>query len=162
MNLVDHMAQITALLAGAMVISHAYLSGFKDRGFPGQPWAVRGCMLMLGLALWVRAGMIWPASQVVSYRYPHGHHVTNAECTVYVAFAVLLTVSFVHYFSSAHRWYAEGIDLGVDSRDVPDVKNVPDQIRDTLREEVPRALVSANTALLDGLSGPVKAHGGKK
>ena len=162
MNLVDYVALVCAVVGGTMVFCHAYLSGFKDRGFPGQPWPIRGGMLFLGLFLWLRAGLIYPAAHVVSERYPYGHHVTTTEMCVYGSFAVLLTMSFMHYFFSAHRWYAEGQDLYVSGNDKPTVKNVPDQIRETLREEVPRAMATANTALLDGLGGPVKPHGGKR
>jgi len=161
MNLVDYLGAISAILGGAMVFCHAYLSGFKDRGFPGQPWPIRGAMLFLGLFLWLRAGMVYPAAHTINERYPHGHHVTISEACVYGAFAVLLTLSFMHYFFSAHRWYAEGAELNIDPRDKPNVKTVPEQVVEAIREEMPKAAKVANSALLDGLGGPVKAHGGK-
>lgn len=161
MNLVDYVGAFSALLGGTMVFCHAYLSGFKERGFPGEPWPIRGAMLFLGLFLWLRACLVAAAAHVVSERYPHGHHVTPTEMCIYGALGVWLTMKLMHYFFSAHRWYAEGKDLMVADSDKPTVKNVPDQIRETLREEVPREMARANTALLDGLGGPVKPHGEK-
>lgn len=161
MNLVDYLGAISAIIGGAMVFCHAYLSGFKDRGFPGQPWPIRGAMLFLGLFLWLRAGMIYPAAHTISARYPNGHHVTTSEACVYGAFAVLLTFSLMHYFFSAHRWYAEGADLRIDPNDKPSMKPLPEQVKEAIREEMPKAAAASTTALLDGLGGPVKAHGGK-
>lgn len=162
MNLVDYLGAISAVIGGIMALSYAYLSGFKDRGFPGLPWLIRGLFLFLGMALWVRAGMIYPAAETVSWQYPHGHHVTLTEATIYGVFSVLKTALLMHYFFSAHRWYAEGIDLKGDPNDRPSVRNVPEQIKEALREEMPGAMMAANSALLDGLGGPVKPHGGKK
>ncbi len=121
MNLVDYLGAISAIIGGAMVFCHAYLSGFKDRGFPGQPWPIRGAMLFLGLFLWLRAGMIYPAAETVSLKYPQGHHVTMTEATIYGIFSVLKTALLMHYFFSAHRWYAEGAALNIDPNDKPNM-----------------------------------------
>jgi len=161
MNLVDYLGAISAVIGGVMAFSYAYLSGFKDRGFPGLPWFIRGMFLTLALALWVRAGMIYPAAEAVSLKYPQGHHVTMTEATIYGIFSVLKTALLMHYFFSAHRWYAEGAELNIDPRDKPNVKTVPEQVVEAIREEMPKAAKVANSALLDGLGGPVKAHGGK-
>lgn len=162
MNPVDYIGAISAVMGGIMAFSYAYLSGFKDRGFPGLPWLIRGLFLFLGLALWIRAGMIYPAAVLTTAQYPHGHHVTLTEASIYGIFSVLKTSLLAHYFFSAHRWYAEGVDLQVDPNDRPTVKNVPEQIKETLRTEMPGVMAAANSALLDGLGGPVKPHGGKK
>lgn len=161
MNLVDYLGAISAVIGGAMVFCHAYLSGFKDRGFPGLPWFIRGMFLTLALALWVRAGMIYPAAETVSLKYPQGHHVTMTEATIYGIFSVLKTALLMHYFFSAHRWYAEGVDLRVAPKAKPTVKNVPEQVIEAIREEMPKAAAASTTALLDGLGGPIKPHGGK-
>lgn len=162
MNLVDYLGAISAILAGVMAICHAYLSGEKSRGFPGEPWPIRGARLVLGLFLWLRAGMVYPAAHVINERYPNGHHVTTSEACVYGAFAVLMTFSLMHYFFSAHRWYAEGADLNIDPNDKPKMKPLPEQVKEAIREEMPKAAAASTTALLDGLGGPVKAHGGKR
>lgn len=103
MNLVDHLAALAALFGGGMIICHAYLAGQK--GFPNIPFLVRGCMVTLGLCLWLRAGMIYPSSDA-------GYHVAVTEMLVYGAFAVMLSVAFGHYFLTAHRWYGMRLTKG--------------------------------------------------
>lgn len=161
MNLVDYLAQVSAILGGTMVIAHAYLSGFKSRGFPGTPWVERGGMLFVGLALWLRAGMIYPAAMVVNERYPNGHHVTVAESFVYGTLCVWMAFRFINYFITAHRWYTEGQNLGVAGSDRPTIRNVPEQIREGLKEELPKAMDEANQKLFSQISGPVKHYGGR-
>lgn len=152
MNLVDYVGVASALIGGAMVFCHAYLSGEKRRGFPGRPWPIRGAMLFVGLFLWLRACLVLAVK---------GHHIASSEMYIYGGLCVWLTMELMHYFFSAHRWYAEGVDLRVAPEDKPTVKNVPEQVIEAIREEMPKAAAASTTALLDGLGGPVKAHGGK-